>query len=166
VAKPEPFNLREWVTVSGRLFTCGRPGRATYNVQWRKIEDNVVEAWVSGLLARLPRGPVHLVSLLGWKKDTGESEFWYYTFRSNAEDGAKPTIQAWLDQKHPDRFVVAEFRTRDYQDMTPSVLQSATECVRRLLAIGATVVMMDSAGCSRTGAVRNELGLIVERLPR
>jgi hypothetical protein len=75
----EPANLREWIAPAnsqggGRLFTCGRPGRATFGPEKRAIADDVIDAWVKGL----PQAEVlDIVSLLG-KKTSGFSEFGYY----------------------------------------------------------------------------------------
>ena len=67
----EPCNLKEWSAPIGRLFTCSRPGRATYGKKKRPIPSDTILLWINGL----PAAPtLHLVSLLGWKKD-GYSEF-------------------------------------------------------------------------------------------
>jgi hypothetical protein len=74
LAKSEPRNLRRWTTTSGRLFTCGRPGRGTYGTNAVEIGEDTIDRWVTGL----PEGdPLHIVSLLG-RKQGGMSEFSYY----------------------------------------------------------------------------------------
>ena len=93
----EPVNLREWRAPTtagdaGRLFTCGRPGRATFRREGRPIDDDTIDLWVKGL----PKTELlDIVSLLGEKTD-GYSEFGYYPFRSSKEAGNKPTFQQWL----------------------------------------------------------------------
>src|SRR5437899_132324 len=118
MASNEPANLCEWRGKGGRLFTCGRPGRATFERQRRQIEEGTINLWVNGL----PRAEVlHIVSLLGQKPD-GFSEFDYYPFRSSQESGTKPTFQEWLEQRYGHRFVVHEFPTTDARGIHPYVL--------------------------------------------
>ena len=101
MATKEPMNLSEWKPVitapqRGRLFTCGRPGRATFGREKRPVGDDIINLWVQGL----PEAEVlHIVSLLG-QKTTGFSEFVYYPFRSSEEPGTKPTFQEWLDKHY------------------------------------------------------------------
>lgn len=155
----EPMNLREWSPRSdtfagGRLFTCGRPGRAVYGTAWREVPIDVIDDWLS----RLPQANVvHLVSLLGQKRK-GDSEFFYYPFRSEHEADERPTFQAWLDERRPHRFVVHEFPTTDMRGIPDEVLFAVTERVRSLLAAEALVVVIDSAGAERTARVCEELG--------
>jgi hypothetical protein len=86
----EPCNLREWRVQTGRLFTCGRPGRGCYPSSPRKwpaqVPDTVLAAWVDGLPSV---DPLHIVSLLGRKPPPGPSEFASYPFRSEHETAAK-----------------------------------------------------------------------------
>lgn len=76
----EPINLREWRdpnngTSTGLLFTCGRPGRATFERKRKLVPDAIIDQWESGL----PKADIrHIVSLLGTKFHDGLSEFWYY----------------------------------------------------------------------------------------
>ena len=84
----EPINLIEWQSKtrsanSGRLFTCGRPGREEYGTERVPIPDQVITRWVEGLPAA---EGLHIVSLLGTKGD-GTSEFVYYPYRSAREEG-------------------------------------------------------------------------------
>ncbi len=78
MALAEPINLREWKATDrskqrGRLFTCGRPGRASYGREKVAVGDEIIDLWASGL----PKTDVlHVVSLLG-HKTTGFSEFGY-----------------------------------------------------------------------------------------
>ena len=89
----------------GRLFTCGRPGRATFGRDKRPMDEATIDFWVKGLP---PAELLHIVSLLG-KKKSGFSEFGYYPFRSEHESGSKPTFQEWFDERYGRRFVVHEF---------------------------------------------------------
>lgn len=154
----EPANLTEWKGPNserqGKLFTCGRPGRATFQRARRSIGDDVIEQWATGL----PSAEVlHIVSLLGEKKD-GFSEFSYYPFRSAMEPGTKPTFQTWLDDRYPGRFVVAEFPTTDARGIPPDTLRAAAGHVLELLDEGRSVIVMDSAGSERTARVCEAIG--------
>src|SRR4051794_20336659 len=97
----EPINLREWKPLGGKpelgsLFTCGRPGRGTFDTARTAVDEATIDRWVQGL----PQvNLLHIISLLGRKRD-GFSEFWYYPFKSCAESGAKPTFQEWLDDRY------------------------------------------------------------------
>lgn len=154
----EPYNLTEWIPRSvahrkGRLFTCGRPGRGTFRRRRVLVDDETLERWVKGLPEP---GTVHLVSLLGSKKD-GYSEFGYYPFRSAMQSGTKPTFQAWLTHRYGSRFIVHEFPTVDARGVPPHILKRATSCILGLLENGSTVVVVDSAGSQRTARVCEEI---------
>jgi hypothetical protein len=155
----EPVNLREWRAPtteggSGRLFTCGRPGRGTFGREKRLIDDATIDVWVKGL----PEAELlDIVSLLG-KKANGYSEFGYYPFRSSREVGDKPTFQQWLDARYNRRFIVHEFPTVDAQGIPPDVREAVTRCVLDLIAKGRTVVIVDSAGAERTARVCEAIG--------
>ncbi len=159
MAGDEPVNLREWKAPatargSGRLFTCGRPGRGTFGRAKRPIDDDTIDLWVK----KLPEAePLDLFSLLG-KKTNGYSEFGYYPFRSSKEGGSKPTFQQWLDGRYDRRFVVHEFPTVDAKGIPPAVLAAVTRCVLDVIAKGRTVVIIDSAGAERTARVAEALG--------
>jgi hypothetical protein len=97
----EPFNLREWrrrsrqTSEEGRLFTYGRPGRGTsgYGKTRKRVDMPIIDQWVEGL----PHAEIlHIVSLLGRKKNDGYSEFAYYPFRSAMETGSNPTFKSSL----------------------------------------------------------------------
>lgn len=158
----EPINLREWRPVSaapsrGRLFTCGRPGRATFGREKRPIGDETIDLWVNGLpLAEV----LHVISLLG-EKTTGFSEFGFYPFQSSEEPGTKPTFQRWLDERYARRFVVHEFRTVDGRGIPRNVLTAATRLALALIEDGNTVVVMDSAGAERTARVCEAIGYAI-----
>ena len=155
----EPANLIEWRGNGGRLFTCGRPGRATYGRQRHQIGEDTINLWVKGL----PRADVlHIISLLGQKTD-GFSEFAYYPFRSSREVGPKPTFQEWLDQRYGHRFVVHEFPTTDARGIQPDLLESVKSRVLSLLSSGDTVIVVDSAGAERTARVCEAVGF--KRVP-
>ena len=156
----EPCNLREWVVPQGRLFTCGRPGRGHFKsaaAKWpAQVPAPILASWVRGLP---PGNPVHVVSLLGRKPTPGPSEFEPYPFRSTYELEAKPTLQEWMDNSWPTRFVVHEFPTVDTQPIPAGLLSEISSCIYTLLRRNEVVVVVDSAGCSRTGKVCKSLGL-------
>lgn len=159
MALKEPMNLREWkprtaAPRKGRLFTCGRPGRATFGRDKRPVDDDTIDLWVKGL----PQVEVlHIVSLLG-EKTTGFSEFGYYPFRSSKESGTKKTFQEWLDKRYGGRFVVHEFRTFDGRGIPRDVLNTVTRFALDLLENDNTVLVLDSAGAERTARVCETMG--------
>lgn len=156
----EPYNLTEWVprTVAhqkGQLFTCGRPGRGTFGRRRVRVDDETLKRWVRGL----PEvDVVHLVSLLGSKKD-GYSEFGYYPFRSAKESGTTPTFQEWLAEHYGSRFILHEFPTVDATGVPQHILKEARACVLGLLEKGSTVVVVDSAGSQRAARVCEQIAV-------
>lgn len=155
----EPINLREWKAPAGsnhqgRLFTCGRPGRATYGREKVAVSESVIDLWARGL----PHADIlHIVSLLG-QKTTMLSEFSYYPFRSAKESGTKPEFEAWLNNRYDRRFVVHEFPTTDGRGLPPSILAAARRRVLECLESGCTAVIIDSAGAERTARVCEAIG--------
>jgi hypothetical protein len=154
----EPFNLREWrrrsrqTSEEGRLFTYGRPGRGTsgYGKTRKRVDVPIIDQWVEGL----PHAEIlHIVSLLGRKKNDGYSEFAYYPFRYAMETGSNPTFQEWLDSRYDRRFVVHEFPTVDAQGISRDVLDAVTTCISTLTRNSNAVVLIDSAGAERTARV-------------
>lgn len=150
----EPINLREWKTRDGshqmgRLFTCGRPGRATFGRAKVAVTEHIIDLWATGL----PKADVlHIVSLLG-KKTTGFSEFAYYPFRSSKEPGNKPTFEEWLNDRCGQRFVVHEYPTVDGRGIPRDILDGAARRVLSSLKAGHTTLVIDSAGAERTSRV-------------
>jgi len=155
--KKEPLNLKEWPTPSGggALFSCARPGRGTNGKSETAVNDQTLHRWFQNLPAA---SPLHIVSLLGKKTDRptspGPSEFVYYPFRSceGAADG-RLTFQEWINTKGS-TYVVHEFPTIDRLPLQPvDVALAAIACVRDLLQEGTTVLVVDSGGVQRTGAL-------------
>ena len=159
----EPYKLRRWKrrcsTGPIPFFTCARPGRSKGNDQ--SVEDRLVEDWVR----RLPGGTsTTVVSLLGRKPD-GMSEFSFYSFcgafEDAAEHSARPTFQQWLAQHHPERGVqVIEHPTIDFKVIPEQILVAAIRDIDAVLAMGRTVVLLDSGGETRTGQVCRYGGFI------
>jgi hypothetical protein len=138
----------------GRLFTCGRPGRATFGREKRPVDNTTIDLWVK----RLPRAKVlHIISLLG-KKTSGFSEFGYYPFQSVHESGSKPTFQEWLEERYGRHFIVHEFPTVDARGISTEVLEAVKRCVLDLMRGASTVVVVDSAGAERTARVCEAIG--------
>jgi hypothetical protein len=172
-AKKEPHNLKEWKTgtSSGRLFTCGRPGRS----EGKKphVSDALAHKWVLGL----PPGTDIIISLLGHKsKDPkhpkGKSEFSFYSFYGEWDDSAERrdrlSFQEWLDQWQKERSLkVIEHPTYDKLPIEPTeVIDTVSTEISRLLTLGHTVVLMDSGGMERTGSVCGHMikeGLLPEQ---
>jgi hypothetical protein len=156
--KSEPYNLREWSVTSGRLFTCGRPGRGTFSGSTKRIPEYVIDLWVDGL-PKVPQASI--ISLLGHKHPSGLSEFSYYPFRSCMEDCAKPTFQDWLFSRYGPRFSVEEFPTQDRLPMASrEYVEAIRNRVRTLLGSDAVVIIVDSAGVQRTGEVCGTIGMV------
>jgi hypothetical protein len=157
----EPINLREWKAPAGRscpgrLFTCGRPGRATHGRAKVAVSEDIIDLWENGL----PQADVlHVVSLLG-QKTTGLSEFSYYPFRSAKEDGTKPVFENWLNERYKRRFVVHEFPTTDGRGIARDVLDAAGRQVLECLEGGNTTIVIDSAGAERTARVCEDIGCV------
>jgi hypothetical protein len=162
----EPINLREWKSLNsskqtGHLFTCGRPGRATFGTKKVAVGEDIIDLWASGL----PKADVvHIVSLLGRKrprpgrKTPGFSEFIYYPFRSSKESGSRPTFAEWLNNRYHERFVVHEFPTVDARGIPGDLLDGVTRRLLSLLEVGHTIIVLDSAGAERTNRVCTEIG--------
>ncbi len=150
----EPINLKQWSAPKaaprrGRLFTCGRPGRATCGRDPGHVDEATIDLWVEGLPGE---GELHIVSLLGEKKN-GLSEYSYYPFRSLCESDNGPTFQEWLNERYDRRFVVHEFPTVDAQGILKKVLQDVTRHILELLDAASMLVVVDSAGAERTARV-------------
>jgi hypothetical protein len=151
----EPYRLREWKVPVGRLFTCGRPGRS----KWKdapKIPEDALHKWTQNL----PEGKLVIISLLGRKPD-GTSEYSFYPFHGgfDTNDGS-PTFETWLQKCCPGReIVVREHPTVDFQAISSETLQKISADIRNFLELGATVVLVDSGGETRTGKVCTSLGL-------
>jgi hypothetical protein len=138
----------------GRLYTSGRPGRATFGRKRTLVPEDVIDQWADGLPAAQP---LHIVSLLGRKTD-GFSEFGYYPFRSSDEDAHKPTLQEWLDDRYGRQFVVHEYPTIDAHGIAPEVAAKVAAHVVGLVSKGCDVVIVDSAGAERTDRICELIG--------
>jgi hypothetical protein len=157
----EPINLREWKQSAprsglGRLFTCGRPGRATYGPAKVSVSNDIIDLWERGLPAA---HSVHLISLLG-RKTTGLSEFRYYPFRSVTEEGALPTFEDWLNERYERHFVVHEFPTTDGRGVPFAILAAAGCRALACLGSGHTTIVIDSAGAERTARLCESIGWV------
>ncbi len=163
----EPCALTQWAVnaegLRGQLFTCARPGRSLGRKK-KTIDDTAVIHWLNGLPAT--ETVTAIVSLLGRKPDPdGQSEFSYYSFRSVHEDRpGSPTFQEWLDGKTaPGRYVVIEHPTIDMRPISLDLMNEITASILANLRASRTVVVVDSGGVSRTGAVIRRLGVILNR---
>ncbi len=153
----EPYRLRRWRVPTGQLFTCGRPGRS----KWKdapRVPERAIDEWVRNL----PGPHTVIVSLLGEKPD-GTSEFSFYPFRGGFDpsDERSMSLHDWLAEHYPERAIeVREHPTVDFRRVPPETLKAVAEDIRRLLAAGRTVVLIDSGGQTRTGAVCRHLGVV------
>lgn len=166
----EPYCLKEFTSpegqFAGRLFTCARPGRSNGSTK-KKIDDEVVQAWVRGL----PNcRPLHIVSLLGWKPPpTRLSEYSYYSFRGGHESSdSRPrslTFQEWLEVHFAaGNFVVTDFPTTDLEPIGEAYMKEICDYIRKLLNESANVMIVDSGGFTRTGNVCKALRA-AEKIP-
>lgn len=165
----EPYRLYRCVpttgTFRGEFFTCARPGRSREPLV-KSVPDDWVDAWVKGLPCT---EPIAILSLLGWKAN-GRSEFSFYSFRGSGEETERPdrpTFQQWLDARYgTGRYRVIEFPTTDTKVVSSELLSRVGRTILSLLHSGETVVLMDSGGFSRTGAVCRFIGFVrQERAP-
>ncbi len=149
--KEEPFRLIEWQmpgSYPGSLYTCARPGRSRGTKG--KVPDLLALEWAQGLPG-VPK--TCIISLLGQKPD-GRSEFSFYSSFNDAEG-----FDAWLNANATDRkFHVISYPTVDCKKINPCILTAIAADVTRLVSQGETVVVMDSGGSSRSGAVIEQLG--------
>jgi hypothetical protein len=153
----EPFRLRRWRVTSGRLFTCGRPGRSNWKDSAR-VPENIIHKWVRNL----PAETQVIVSLLG-KKPNGTSEYSFYPFSGGFDDPTtgKPAFAEWLQTNFPERHMsVREHPTEDFAPVPKEVLAAVAADISYALSDGGTVVLVDSGGQSRTGAVCKYMRLI------
>jgi hypothetical protein len=147
----EPFRLKAWRLAgpsSEFFYTCARPGRSRGSKA--KVPDCLVLDWARGL----PGGTeICIISLLG-QKPAGPSEFSFYPSFDDAE-----SFQEWLNASVTGRkFRIISHPTTDLEEIDPAVLAAVAADVRRLVSEGKTVVIMDSGGWTRTGAVAACLG--------
>ncbi|MEX2029661.1 MAG: hypothetical protein WD906_01640 [Anaerolineales bacterium] len=159
----EPFRLRRWKAhlengLEIQFFTCARPGRSKGS-NGQVLDDNV-DRWVKSL----PGGQsTTVISLLGRKQtSTGTSEFSFYSFHgildNPAERRGKPSFQEWLDRHHPDRGIqLLELPTIDFKAVDQTTLEKVSAALAELSDGGRTIVIMDSGGFTRTGAVCSHL---------
>lgn len=153
----EPFRLKAWHLShpAGLFYTCARPGRSLGSQA--TVSDRQVLDWAN----RLPgSADIYIVSLLG-EKPGGKSEFSFYSFFEQ-----KLSFQDWLNSKIRDRtFHVVDHPTIDLEPIPPQIMKSIAADVRRLVAEAKTVVIVDSGGWTRTGAVAAYLGAAARALP-
>lgn len=158
----EPFRLTCWKpkagNCAGKLFTCARPGRSQYDHRKSsKVPDEVVAAWLQGLPP--PTNMLVIVSLLGRKPGLkGRSEFSFYSFRGGfdqpSERPSSSTFQEWLDITFGSGvYQLIEFPTVDLELLPLARLKEIGSAIAKLLHEGKHVVVFDSGGIGRTGAL-------------
>lgn len=139
------------------FFTCARPGR-TGNAasRYAQVPDDLVRRWVLGL----PGPNTSIVSLLGSKH--GISEFSFYSFYGGfdlpSENPGCLSFREWLIHWYGDRSIVlCEHPTCDFEPIVPETLDAIVSDMGKLLSEGRTVVLIDSGGQQRTGAVCHKM---------
>lgn len=150
----EPFRLCEWRVPTGRLFTCGRPGRSK-GTHLKTVPVTLIQQWV----LNLPPGKIVIVSLLG-RKPTGKSEFSFYPFTGGLDPiPGLPTFEEWLAKHYAWRSIhVIEHPTVDMEEIPVSTAQRVAADILTCLKADYTVVLVDSGGFSRTGQICDSLG--------
>ena len=114
------------------------------------IPNHVVVSWVEGL----PLSVNVIVSLLGQKPD-GSSEFKFYSHSVAAgSNGVLASFEDWIRALVPNRpLKVVEHPTIDMQPLSTDTLIKIGATVGGCLADGDGLVIVDSGGVTRTGAV-------------
>jgi hypothetical protein len=152
---PEPHRFRRWKRICASepipVYTCGRPGRSLGSKG--AVSDSTVMQWLRGLQTRLPpQRSLAILSLLGTKPD-GTDEHSFYSFRTS--DG----FVEWLGQYAPFDVTLEHFATVDFQAVPPSLADAVAMALERKLQDGRSVLILDSGGEQRTGAVCRMIGL-------
>lgn len=151
------------------FYTCGRPGRS--KGPDRSVSDELVSKWVLGIQKILETDNIMIISLLGRKcTKTGKSEFSYYSSFHGLGDNTKErkdkiSFQEWLDKRHRDIWIVVrEYPTIDHNYSETIPLADIKRDIHNGISEGLTVIVMDSAGESRTGKVRGYMKTEYEKL--
>ena len=163
----EPYRLRRWRLDSspsnaGYFYTCARPGRS--KGPEGRVRDEIVSTWVRNL----PSPDTAIISLLGRKGgQSGLSEFSFYPFCGGFDEPSErknqPTFQEWLDRWHRElQILVREHPTYDFCSIPDDDLVAIATDIRELVLMGRTVVVVDSGGQTRSGAVCKHLAAIEE----
>ena len=152
---PEPHHFRRWKRAGTSepipVYTCGRPGRSLGSKG--AVSDSTVKLWLRGLQTKLPQQrPLAILSLLGTKPD-GTDEHSFYSFRTS--DG----FVEWLGQNAPFDVTLEHFATVDFQSVPRSLADSVGLAFEREQQAGRSVLILDSGGEQRTGAVCRMIGL-------
>ena len=158
----EPHKLKRWRVVTSQkriahFFTCARPGRSKGPKV--SVSDDLVSTWVRGL----PGPNTAIISLLGRKLGPKKrSEFSFYSFCGGfdtpSERGRQPTFQEWLDDRHEAlQILVREHPTVDCPKVLYEKLEAIAQDVCYLIREGHSVIVVDSGGVQRTGAVSRHM---------
>jgi hypothetical protein len=112
--------------------------------------------WVRGL----PGPNTVIVSLLGRKPD-GTSEYSFYPFKGGFDHADKGgSFQHWLSAHYPDLSIeVIEHPTVDFAPIDAQTMAAVAADIRSMLDRNRTIILIDSGGQTRTGAVCGYLGL-------
>ena len=89
------------------------------------------------------------------------SEYSFYTFSGGSDSSTDKhrSFEAWLRDRHPEQEIeLVERPTIDFQAVPKETIVKVLEDIRRLVAQGKTVVLVDSGGETRTGAVCRGIG--------
>jgi hypothetical protein len=149
----EPYRLFEWRLPSPNqtsFYTCARPGRSIGKNQL--VSNDLVFKWAKGLPNK---NTITIISLLG-TKTSGKSEFSFYWAFHDANSMAQ-----WLNgQVHDRHFQIISYPTVDGTTMNQDIVDAAAQAVLEHTSNKTTVILMDSGGMQRTGAVAAHLGAV------
>lgn len=145
------YSPKRWsLTLKGQrlyLWTSARPGRPLGKKA--AVPDDACLTWLQDL--RNKARPTAIVSLLGWKDANSKDEHSFYSFKT--ADG----FARWMAKQAPEvRFL--QYPTRDGVTIPDDQLSKIVNAATALLLNGDSVVILDSGGVDRTGAVRRKLG--------
>ena len=157
----KPFKLRRWQLRNDDrpiyFYTCARPGRSSDPTsRHAHVPDSVVSRWILSL----PGPKTVIISLLGAKPD-GMSEYNFYSFSGGTDSSTdkQRSFEVWLRDQHPEQAIeLVERPTIDFQAVPQETILKVLKDIKRLASQGNTVVLVDSGGETRTGAVCRRIG--------
>lgn len=158
----KPYRWRRWRLKDSNdlvFFTCARPGRISDpNSRFANVPDEVVKAWAQWIA---DLAPVTVVSMLG-VKDGGKSEFSFYTFWGGTDDpsivGKKRSFADVLTAVDP-QIELLERPTTDGRTLQPEQFDDICGLIQAAVAPDHPVVLVDSGGQERTGAVAEAIAV-------
>lgn len=154
----KPYRWRLNGTDDLIFFTCARPGRTSAPAsRYADVSDDVVEAWSLRIAGY---APITVLSMLG-SKDNGKSEFSFYTFWGDDDPtavGKRLSFGDVLAVVEP-QITLVERPTTDGLTLPQDNVDDLCALVKEMVATDRPVVLMDSGGEQRTGAIADAVGV-------